>query len=145
MAVACLVAVDLWLLWLALWLLTYGCACAADYKNTKFPPVFSAEEYASRQHRVRASMRTRGFETLVVACPANIHYLTGDHSAITTACDAFSSALSLATSACISTLAPPSTSPCRSSVTFRSCDILRFCRFKDFFPSRQRPTLFVCL
>lgn len=40
-------------------------------------PIISPTEYAERLEKVRASMRERGFDALLVADPANIHYLTG--------------------------------------------------------------------
>lgn len=40
-------------------------------------PAFGADEFADRLSRVRACMRDRGIDTLIVSDPANMHYLTG--------------------------------------------------------------------
>lgn len=48
--------------------------------SSSTPPdagAITQHEFATRQRRVRDSMRERGFDALVVADPANIYYLTG--------------------------------------------------------------------
>eukprot|EP01052_Picozoa_sp_SAG31_P012514 SAG31_NODE_734_length_12489_cov_6.922034_1_plen_1297_part_00 len=48
-----------------------------QYSSTLLPPVFPREEYEMRWDRTRNAMKACGIDTLIVADPSNIFYLTG--------------------------------------------------------------------
>jgi diaminopropionate ammonia-lyase len=49
----------------------------ADYTNSSFEPVFPEQEYQQRVERTKAAMAEKGIDTLVVADPASMFYLSG--------------------------------------------------------------------
>lgn len=49
----------------------------AEYANSAYNPVFPLQEYQQRWIRTKAAMAEKGIDTLVVAEPASLFYLTG--------------------------------------------------------------------